>query len=183
MKALTWISAAAIAALGWASCQTADAKYIDLATGEEVVLERDEEKQEMVNVETGEPVRLYVNTKTSDTIWGPAEKIVNNEVVRFNDMWVYAGDEEYKSELEKDGDYKEKHGDDYKLKTENDGDYKEKWGDDTKVKGKSNGSYKVKRGEHYKKEVEKDGDVKIKQGNVKIEIDGETGEREVKIDD
>ena len=65
-----------------------------------------------------------------------------------------------------------------------DGDeYKEKWGDDNKVETGKKGSYKVKRGDDYKKEVEKDGDVTIKKGNVKIEIDGETGEREVKVDD
>lgn len=32
----------------------------------------------------------------------------------------------------------------------------------------------------YKKKVEKDGDVKIKKGDVKIKIDGETGEKKVK---
>jgi hypothetical protein len=136
----------------------------------------------MINVETGKPVTLYVNSKSKDTIYGPSGKIVNNEIVRLGDMYVYKGDDDYKLQLEKDGDYEEKYGDDYKVKADADGDYKKKTGEDNKVKRKSNGSYKIKRGD-YKKEVEKDGDVTIKNGNVKIEIDGETGEREVKIDD
>lgn len=200
MKALTWILAVAASATIWMACEPANAKYIDLATGEVVILERDEEKGEMINVETGKPVRLYVNSKSEDTIYGPSGKIVNNELVRLNDMYVYNGDEDYKLKLEENGDYEEKIGDEYKAKSDADGDYKEKIGDNNKVKyskdgdykrkrgdghkieRKSNGSYKIKQGD-YKKEVEKDGDVKIKQGDVKIEIDGETGERKVKVDD
>jgi hypothetical protein len=132
----------------WMSCQRTEARYIDLATGEPVVLEENTETGEMVNVETGKPVRLYVNTTTKDTIFAPTGKIVNNEVILTESgMYVYADDEEYKLKLEKDGGYKEK------------------WGDDNKV------------------EVEKDGDVTIKKGDVKIKVDGETGERKVKVDD
>lgn len=200
MKALTWILAIAAGSTIWTACEPANAKYMDLNTGLEVTLERDDESGEMINVETGEPVRLYVNSKSKDTIYGPSGKIVNNEIIRLHDMYVYNGDDDYKLQLEKDGDYEEKYGDDYKVKSDADGSYKEKIGDDSKVKydedgnykrkrgdahkieRKSNGSYKVKHGD-YKKEVEKDGDVKIKNGNVKIEIDGKTGERKVEIDD
>ncbi|MCD6064265.1 MAG: hypothetical protein K0R82_2176 [Flavipsychrobacter sp.] len=201
MKALTWILAIAAGTTIWTACEPANAKYIDLATGQEVVLERDEEKGEMINVTTGEPVKLYVNSKSKDTIYGPSGKIVNNEIVRLDNMYVYSGDEEYKLKLEKNGDFEEKYGDEYKVKSDADGDYKEKRGDDNKVKYNregsykrkhgedykvkrgDNGSYKIKRGDSYKKEVEEDGDIKIKQGNVKIEIDGETGERKVEVDD
>jgi hypothetical protein len=202
MKAIAIILATVVSSMVYMACQPAKAKYIDLTTGDEVTLERDENSGQMVNVETGEPVRLYVNAKSEDTIFGPSGTIVNDEVIHFDDgLYVWAGDEEfkqkisdggeyeekygdvYKLKIESDGDLKEKFGDDYKVKIDEDGDYKEKHGDDYKAKSGSNGSYKIKRGENYKKEVEKDGDVKIKNGNVKIEIDGETGEREVKVDD
>ena len=201
MKGIVIIFATVVSSIIYMACQPAKARYLDLVTGDEVVLERDENTGEMVNAETGEPVRLYVNTSSNDTIYGPSGTIVNDEVIRFDDgLYVWAGDEDFKRKIEDGGEYEEKYGDAYKLKIDSDGDlkekfgddykvmvdgdeYKEKWGDDNKVETGKKGSYKVKRGDDYKKEVEKDGDVTIKKGNVKIEIDGETGEREVKVDD
>lgn len=163
MKNLSVLIIAVMSVFAWTSCKEANARYIDLQTGETVMLEQDPKTGEMINAETGKPVRLYVNTKTKDTIFGPSGKIVNNEVIRTGSgMYVYSGDEEYKLKHEKDG-------------------YKEKWGDDAKVKAEG-GGYKVKHGD-YKKEVEKDGDITIKRGDTKIKIDGETGERKVKTDD
>lgn len=161
MKILSAIVALMLGAMGWVSCNTANAKYIDLATGDTITLKQDDKSGQMVNAETGKPVRLYVNTRTRDTIYGPTGKVVNREVIRYDDgAYVYSGDEEYKLKHEKHG-------------------YKEKWGDDNKVKMEKN-EYKAKYGDDNKKKVEKDGDVVIKRGDRKIKIDGETGERKVK---
>lgn len=163
MRAFKLILLAAFGSLVYTSCQHANAQYIDLATGDTVVLR--EENGKMVNEKTGKPVQLYVNTRNHDTILAEKDKVVNNHIDRKGDTYyVMAGtDEEYKIKIE---------GDEYKLKSD-DGDYK--------YKREGNG-YKVKHGD-YKKKVEKDGDVKIKNGNVKIKIDGKTGERKVKVDD
>lgn len=177
------ITMLAFSSLVYTSCQRAEARYIDLATGEPVQLVKDDESGLLVDAETKKPVRLYVDTRKDDTVFGPTGAVVNSEVVRLksNGTYVYLGDGEYKEELERDGDYKLKIGEDgYKEKIEADGDYKIKDGDDYKVKS-SKRQYKIKHGD-YKKEVERDGDIKIKHGNKKIKIDGETGERKVKYD-
>src|SRR5688500_4115765 len=117
MKFLSIIFATFLASFAWTSCQNADARYIDLETGDAVVLEKDEKTGAMINVETGKPVRLYVNSKSKDTIYGPSGKIVNNEVILLDrGVYVYADDPEYKLKLEGDGDYKQKWGDDNKVK-------------------------------------------------------------------
>jgi hypothetical protein len=157
-------------AAGTYSCTRSEARYLDLSTGERIELEKDEETGLMVNAETGEPVKMYVDTEDNDTIWGKTGKVINGKIVRKevkDDEWeyYYVLSDEYKMEFEKDGDYKVKIGDDQ---------YKEKRTED---------EYKIKIGEHYKKEVEKDGDITIKDGKKKIKIDGETGERKVKYDD
>lgn len=137
---------------GFMACNDAESRYIDLSTGENVELREDEKTGLMVNAETGEPVRIYVDTRSKDTIWGTSGKVINGYV--YKDA---AGGWEYRGE-----------------------DYKQKSGDDSKVKGDGD-EYKIKNGD-YKKEVEKDGDITIKNGDTKIKIDGETGERKVKKD-
>ena len=133
------------------SCNSRN-RYLDLSTGEPV--KKDETTGLMVNVNTGEPVKIYVDRESNDTIWGKTGKVVNGQLAR-NDKgeWQVKMDgEEYKAESENGA----------KIKSE-DGDYKIKDGD-------------------YKKKVEKDGDVKIKDGDKTIKIDGETGERKVDRD-
>jgi hypothetical protein len=142
------------------SCQTKDARYIDLNTGEAVALEKDEQSGLLVDTATGKTVALYVDTKTKDTVWGKTGKVVNGQIQRNKDgdgdyVYVYMDvDRPVESNLNNDGE--------------------------TKVESE-NGAYEIKNGD-YKKEVEKDGDIKIKDGNKKIKIDGETGERKVKYD-
>jgi hypothetical protein len=144
------------------SCNNADTRYLDLSTGEHVELKEDPKSGLMVDARNGKPVRIYVDTRDRDTIWGATGKVINGRVEKAEDgQWIYEGENEYSAK----GD---------------DGDYKMKSGDESKVKIED-GEYKVKRGD-YKKEVEKDGDITIKDGNKKIKIDGETGERKVKND-
>lgn len=146
---------------GLFACDNNESRYLDLSSGEAVELEKDEKTGLMVNAETGKPVKIYVDRRSKDTIWGESGKVINGDLVRTEEgEWKYKGD-------------------DYKVKVDGD-EYKVKSGDDYKVKGED-GEYKIKNGD-YKKEVEKDGDVTIKNGDTKIKIDGETGERKVKRD-
>ncbi len=160
MKTTLLLLAGAVS-FGLFSCDNNDSRYLDLTTGEAVELEKDEKTGLMVNTETGKPVKVYVDRRSKDTIWGSNGKVVNGYIARSED-----GEWEYK-------------GDDFKVKSDGD-EYKMKSGDDYKVKSED-GEYKIKNGD-YKKEVEKDGDVTIKNGDTKIKIDGETGERKVKRD-
>lgn len=149
------------------ACNTNESRYLNLKTGEPVVLKEDEKTGLLVDAETEQPIELYVDTKTNDTVWGRSGKVINGRIkkdTRSNGAinYVYLDDETaVKKERENDGDLKYKDG-------------------NTKIKSE-NGEYKIKRGD-YKKEVEKDGDIIIKDGNKKIKIDGETGERKVKYD-
>lgn len=134
-----------------------DPEYIDLATGKEIKLTKDEESGLMVNSETMEPAGIYVNKQTNDTIDGSTGEVINNNVTKSSGSFAR---KKKVSELTR------------RLKGRNpdpDGD----------------GVYKVKiedeEGE-YMKEVEKDGDITIKRNDTKIKIDGETGERKIKKD-
>jgi len=96
-------------------------RYYDLTAGEYIEVEKDEQGR-IINSETHEPVYLYVDTKTNDTIYGATGKVINGYVVKTEDgKYKYEGDDEYKI---KDGDYKKKvDGDEVKIK---DGDTKVK---------------------------------------------------------
>jgi hypothetical protein len=140
------------------SCNTSDNRYIDLNTGKTVHLEKEASSGLLVDTATKKHVKLYVDTKSGDTIWGRTGEVVNGKVHRIK---------------RDNGEYTFTYGDDRSA-------------DEPKSERSSgtdqhDGEHKVKNGD-YKKEVEKDGDVIIKDGNKKIKIDGETGERKVKYD-
>jgi hypothetical protein len=94
-------------------------RYYDLTAGKYIEVEKDD-RGRIVNSETHEPVYIYVDTKTNDTIYGATGKVINGYVVKTeNGKYKYEGDDEYKI---KDGDYKKKvDGDEVKIK---DGDTK-----------------------------------------------------------
>lgn len=151
MKTIKLILYFSIAAILLASCAGKD-HYVDLNTGKTITVEKDSATGYMINAETKEPVKLYVNTNTHDTIYGRTGKVVNNAVIKSNDgVYIYKGD----------GDVKVSDNNGNSVKVEADGDVKIEDGD-------------------YKKKVEKDGDVKIKDGDTKIKI--EDGEKKVKKD-
>jgi hypothetical protein len=134
-----------------ASCNTRS-RFLDLNTGQAV--QKDEKTGVMVNSKTGEPVTVYVDRETNDTIWAKTGKVVNGQVAKNDEgNWVIKVDDE---------EYKAKSDDGRKIKSED-------------------GEHKVK-DDNYKKKVEDDGDVKIKKGDKTIKIDGETGEKKVDND-
>jgi YD repeat-containing protein len=145
----------------WTACSDSKTRYVDLGTGQPVTLVKNDTTGLMVDAVTRKPVRLYIDTRTHDTIWGPTGKVVNGSI-RLRDNGGYA--------------YIDENGKEVTYTYDSDGG--------TKVKTDDDGSYKVKSDdEDYKKKVEKDGDIKIKDGDTKIKIDGKTGKKKVKVDD
>jgi hypothetical protein len=100
------------------SCES-KARYVDVNTGKELDLVKDESSGLMVEAGSKKPVYMYVDTKNNDTIYGSTGKVVNGQVVKTNDGgFKFTGDYEYKSadgnlkvEVERDGDIKIKDGD------------------------------------------------------------------------
>ena len=138
------------------SCNNRQSRYLDLNSNEYISLKKDSVSGYMMNKRTGEPVDVYVDTKTHDTVYGVTGEIVNGRVHKTDEgKWVV-----------------KMNGDEYKAKSESENSAKVKIeGDEYKSK---DGSYTVKR--------EGDGDIKIENGNTQVKIDGKTGERKVKKD-
>jgi len=142
-------------------------KYVDLNTGKEIYIIRDDNNGYATDSIAKVPVEFYINADTKDTLYRTG-MVVNNLLVEEDGKWML---DETKVKIDgdeiklKDGDAKIKmDGEESKVK---DGDYKKKVdGDESKIK---NGDYKEKR----------DGDdVKIKDGDTKIKIeDGEVKEK------
>ena len=121
---------------GFVSCSDSKDRYVDLRTGNKVELVKDEKSGLMVNAATKEPVYIYVDTNENDTIYGKTGEVINGHlVVNDNNEYVY----------EKDFTPYEVKGDDYKVEVEKDGDIKIKDGNSKiKVDGET-GEKKVKK--------------------------------------
>ena len=91
-------------------------RYYDLTAGRYIELEKDEKTGLMVSSTTHEPVYIYVDTRTNDTIYGATGKVINGYVIRTSDGKYKFDEEEYKV---KNDDYKKKvEGDEAKVKTD-----------------------------------------------------------------
>ena len=91
-------------------------RYYDLTAGRYIGLEKDENTGLMVNPTTHQPVYMYVDTRTNDTILGASGEVINGYVVKTDDGKYKFDEEEYKF---KNGDYKKKvEGDEVKVKTD-----------------------------------------------------------------
>ncbi len=139
-----YVSIVAIIFFAFTGCDNKDT-YVDLETGKTITVVKDSTTGYMINAETKEPVRIYVNKATNDTIYGRTGKVINNLVVKSPDgKYTYKDESEIKvstggSEVKVNSD-----DDDYKKKVEKDGDIKIKDGD-TKIKIDADGEKKVKR--------------------------------------
>ncbi|HEX6194028.1 MAG TPA: hypothetical protein VFZ42_16760 [Chitinophagaceae bacterium] len=120
MKKLIQSALAMGIVLGIVSCADTKDRYVDLRTGKTVELVKDDKSGLMVNATTKEPVYIYVDTKDNDTIYGKTGEVINGHViVNDNNEYVYEKDfkpyevkgNDYKVEVEKDGDIKIKDGD------------------------------------------------------------------------
>ena len=131
---------------------TTTTQYVDLNTGNTVELKKDESTGQMVSMATGEPVDFYVDMNTRDTFYGKTGTVVNNAIIRNDDM-----------KYELDG-----------TKTKWDGnELKIEYADGSKVKADED-EYKYKSADGDTKVKVDDDDKKIKTPDQKIKIeDGE----------
>ena len=155
MKQL-FLGITAVLMLSWQSCTNEGNRYVDVNTGKALNLEKDSKTGRMIDKETGMPVSMYVDKRTGDTIDGRTGKVINGNIIKKGNRYVYRDEAEQNENVTASGD-------------------------DIKIK-RTDDEVKIKSGD-YKKEVEKDGDITVKDGNKKVKIDGETGERKVKKDD
>jgi hypothetical protein len=141
---------------GICSCNHTPSRYLDLSTNEYISVEKDTTNGMLVNPKTGEPVDIYVDTKTHDTIYGQTGEVVNGKVQKTDEgKWIVKMD-----------------GDEFKAKSESENNAK------VKIEGNE---YKLKH-KNYTIKTEADGDVKIENGKTQMKIDGKTGKRKVKKD-
>ncbi len=146
MKKIVLVASGFVLISSLISCADQNAHYIDLESGKHITVVKDSTNGVMVNKETNEPVGIYVDTNTKDTIYGKTGKVINNHVIKTADgKYTYeVTDNNPEVKTEEDGPYKIKDGD-YKKKVEKDGDIKIKDGD-TKIKiDGETGEKKVKR--------------------------------------
>ena len=72
------------------SCSDTKDRYVDLRTGKNIELVKDDKSGLMVDKTTKEPVYIYVDTKNNDTIYGKNGTVINGQVVKNNqDEYVY----------------------------------------------------------------------------------------------
>jgi hypothetical protein len=111
-KLLIFISVATFVV--FAACK--QQRYYDLTAGKYVELEKDAKTGLMVRSDTHEPVYMYVDTRTNDTIYGPTGTVINGYIVKTDDGKYKFDEEEYKL---KNGELKQKmEGDEAKVKTD-----------------------------------------------------------------
>ncbi len=135
MKTPNLLLCAAIVTTGLISCEDKNDRYVDLDTGKHIDVVKDSKNGYMINAETKDPVAIYVDIESKDTIYGKTGKVINGHVTKTEDgkySYVSMEHEPDKIKTEEDGSYKIKDGD-YKKKVEKDGDVKIKDGD-TKIK-------------------------------------------------
>jgi len=135
MKHITILPGISFLVLGMISCSDNDARYIDVNTGKSITVVKDSSTGHMINAETKEPVAVYYDSQTKDTLYGQTGEVINHKVMRTADGKYYyevarpaevkLTQDELDRELLKNGDYKKK--------VEKDGDIKIKSGD-TKIK-------------------------------------------------
>jgi hypothetical protein len=137
MKLFTVVLLSVVTMAVLVACNNGKDRYVDLASGKTVILEKDEKSGLMVDAGTKKPIRIYVDTEKNDTIWGKTGVVINGNLQRSQDgIYIYAGDNDGGTTVT---------GDDYKKKVDSDGDIKIKDGDTkTKIDGET-GKTKVKK--------------------------------------
>ena len=133
MKHITFLSGISFLILGVFSCSDNNARYIDVNTGKSITVVKDSSTGYMLNAETKEPLTVYYDSQTKDTLYGQTAEVINHKVMRTPEGKYYyetakpvvLTQDEIDRELLKNGDYKKK--------VEKDGDVKIKSGD-TKIK-------------------------------------------------
>src|SRR4030095_17131422 len=123
MKRVLIMSAVTATLLLYGCEERTKSGYYDLNTGKTITLVKDEITGLMVDAETRQPVYIYVNRRTKDTLYGATGEVINGQVVRTDNGSYKYGNLTIKED--EDGDFKIKDGD-YKRKSDEDGDVKSK---------------------------------------------------------
>jgi len=118
-----------------------EGEYYDLNREKSVKLVKDDNTGIMVDADSRQPVYIYVNTNTKDTIYGVTGEVINGKVVKMEDGKFKYGDLRIKKD--EDGDFKLKDGD-FKKKIDADGDTKTKDGDSKRKADSDDGEVKNK---------------------------------------
>src|SRR5678815_4875989 len=132
MKRVLIMSAVTATLLLYGCKERTKSGYYDLNTGKTITLVKDEITGLMVDDETRQPVYIYVNRKTKDTLYGATGEVINGQVVRTDNGSYKYGNLTIKED--EDGDFKVKDGD-YKRKRDENGEEKSK---DNEGKRKTN---------------------------------------------
>ena len=111
------------------SCKGMHEGYLDLSTGKEVTIDKDQKTGFIVNKNTREPLYIYVDPISEDTIYGKTGEVINGHVIHKGNKFIYDKDEKLKLGEENTVKYKDG---DYKAKLKKDGSIKLKK-DDRKV--------------------------------------------------
>jgi len=136
MKHITILTGIGSLLLGAISCSDNNTRYTDVNTGKSITVVKDSSTGQMLNAETKEPLTVYYDSQTKDTIYGQTGEVINHKVMRTPEGKYYyeiskpteakvLTQDEIDQQLLKSGDYKKK--------VEKDGDIKIKSGD-TKIK-------------------------------------------------
>ena len=80
---------------GLISCSGNAYRYVDLNTGKRINVIRDTTTGYRIDAETKEPLVVYYDSKTKDTLYGKTGEVINNKVVVRNGKYYY------ESQLEK----------------------------------------------------------------------------------
>lgn len=130
------------------SCNNTGFRYTDLNTGKRINIITDSASGQALDSVTRQPVFIYYDSNTRDTIYGKTGKVINNQVTRSSDgKYTYiepapiqdsviAAPVKAKTQEQRDLELLNKYG-------------------------------------KYKRKVSKDGDLKIVEGDKKIKVDGD----------
>jgi uncharacterized membrane protein len=71
------------------SCSGNAYRYVDLNTGKRINVIKDTTTGYWINAETKEPLVVYYDSKTKDTLYGKTGEIINNKVIVKNGKYYY----------------------------------------------------------------------------------------------
>jgi len=75
--------------VGLVSCSGNPYRYVDLNTGKRINVIKDAATGYRIKAETKEPLMVYYDSKTKDTLWGKTGEVINNKVVLKDGKYYY----------------------------------------------------------------------------------------------
>jgi len=75
--------------VGLISCSGNAYRYVDLNTGKRINVIRDTTTGYRINAETKEPLMVYYDSKTRDTLFGKTGEVINNKIIVRDGKYYY----------------------------------------------------------------------------------------------